>query len=64
MNELLAWLAGRGCVAFWTAMIFGSILWYALLLVFVGWRGGREIRQMANTLAQDADPAVHDARRK
>jgi len=42
---------------FWSAMIFGSIAWYAYLLFHVGWRGGKDIIYMARTLAarQDED---------
>jgi hypothetical protein len=38
-------------VAFWTVMIFASILWYALLLFYVGAKGGYEIFQMARTFS-------------
>ena len=38
-------------VWFWTAMIFASIAWYAFLLFYVGIKGGREIIQMARSLA-------------
>ena len=37
-------------VLFWAAMIFSSIAWYAILLFFVGFRGGREVLQMAAAL--------------
>ncbi len=39
-------------VWFWTAMIFASIAWYAFLLFYVGIKGGREIFQMARSLAE------------
>jgi hypothetical protein len=35
---------------FWAAMIFGSIAWYALLLFYVGIKGGFEIVRMATAL--------------
>jgi hypothetical protein len=44
MDTLLLW--------FWTAMIFASIAWYAILLFYVGVKGGREILQMARTLSE------------
>jgi len=31
---------------FWLAMIFASILWYAFLIVYVGFKGGVEILAM------------------
>jgi hypothetical protein len=37
-------------VIFWTAMIFLSIAWYTYLLFHVGWRGGRDILNMARSL--------------
>ncbi len=44
MNRLFMW--------FWSAMIFSSIAWYALLLFIVGYKGGREIIRMARELAK------------
>ncbi len=44
MNSVYIW--------FWTAMIFSSIVWYAFLLFYVGVKGGREIGQMARSLAR------------
>ncbi len=44
MNDLLVW--------FWTAMIFASIAWYAVLLFYVGAKGGREIFRMARELSE------------
>lgn len=35
---------------FWTIMLFASIAWYAILLVYVGVKGGREIVQMTRSL--------------
>lgn len=37
---------------FWTAMIFLSILWYAVLLFYVGVRGGSEIVQLTQNLTR------------
>lgn len=44
MNNVYVW--------FWTAMIFASIVWYGFLLFYVGVKGGREIVQMARSLAK------------
>ncbi len=40
---------------FWTVMIFASIAWYALLLFYVGIKGGYEIIVMARTLSKRSD---------
>ena len=34
----------------WTVVIFTSIAWYAVLLFYVGWLGGRECHRMTKTL--------------
>jgi len=39
---------------FWAAMIFLSIAWYAILLVYLGIKGGREIVAMTKTLSRGA----------
>jgi len=44
MNNLFAW--------FWTLMIFASVTWYALLLFYVGVKGGYEIMAMVRTLSE------------
>jgi len=44
MDTILTW--------FWAVMIFASIAWYAILLFYVGIKGGYEIFQMARTLDQ------------
>lgn len=45
---------------FWMLMILASILWYTVLLGWLGVRGGREIVRMARLLGgrprQDAAP--------
>ena len=43
---------------FWSAMIFLSIAWYGFLVFYVGYKGGREIIQMARALS-----ANHSANR-
>jgi hypothetical protein len=37
---------------FWTLMIFGSIAWYGILLFIIGFKGGREVIQMAQNLSR------------
>jgi hypothetical protein len=50
MNPLL--------VAFWAVLIFASILWYGFLVFHVGWKAGREIRDLTRSLgaARDEPP--------
>ena len=43
MSDFYAW--------FWAAMIFLSVAWYAVLLFYVGFHGGREIVEMADSLS-------------
>jgi hypothetical protein len=38
-------------VVFWSVMIFASIAWYGFLIFYVGFKGGREIRAMTQTLS-------------
>jgi hypothetical protein len=38
-------------VIFWTVMVFTSIAWYAFLLLYIGVKGGKEIKEMTRTLA-------------
>ncbi len=42
MNSLL--------VAFWAVLILASILWYGFLVFYIGWKAGREIKVMTETL--------------
>ena len=44
MNDLLFW--------FWSAMVLGSIAWYAILLFYVGFKGGFEILRMTRNLSE------------
>jgi hypothetical protein len=37
---------------FWTAVVFASIAWYAILLFWLGTKGGIEIRRMIRVLKQ------------
>lgn len=47
MRDFFAW--------FWTVMIFASIAWYALLLFYIGIKGGYEIIALAQTLSKRSD---------
>lgn len=47
MNPLL--------VSFWAVMVFASILWYGFLVFYVGWKAGREIKVMTDTLGAARD---------
>ena len=33
-------------IVFWSVMIFASIAWYGFLIFYVGFKGGREIKEM------------------
>jgi len=44
-------------VWFWTVMIFASIAWYAILLFYVGVKGGYEIVAMARALSGSSNKA-------
>jgi len=47
MTDLFVW--------FWIAMIFLSIAWYALMLFYVGVKGGYEVLQMTRNLSKASD---------
>ena len=47
MNGFFVW--------FWTAIVFLSIVWYAVMLFYVGIKGGYEIVQMTRNLSKRAD---------
>ena len=42
-------------VLFWTVIVFASVAWYAILLVMVGSKGGRELRDMVRKLSERPD---------
>ena len=42
-------------ITFWTVMLFLSIAWYALLILLIGVRAGKEIKQMTEALKKSAD---------
>ena len=54
MKDLFLW--------FWTAMIFLSIAWYAILIFYVGIKGGYEILRMTRALSDRSEPAEGDNR--
>jgi hypothetical protein len=39
-------------VIFWAALIFGSIAWYGYLVFVIGFKAGREIRDLTRTLSK------------
>ena len=38
-------------VIFWTVLIVASIAWYAYLVFYIGFKAGREIRELTKTLS-------------
>lgn len=36
----------------WAVLIFSSIAWYAFLLFYIGYKGGKEIGAMAKELSK------------
>jgi hypothetical protein len=40
-------------ICFWVAMILLSIAWYAIMLFYVGIKGGHEILQMIRNLSKE-----------
>lgn len=53
MNTLAIW--------FWSAMILASIAWYAILLFYLGIKGGIEIQRMKATLSKRREEKKQDA---
>ena len=46
-------------VLFWSVLLFGSILWYAFLVFYIGLKAGREILTLLKTLgASPPDPKL------
>ena len=39
-------------VIFWTVLIFASIAWYGYLVFYIGFKAGREIRTLTQTLSR------------
>ena len=39
-------------ILFWAALIFSSIAWYGFLVVYLGIKAGKEIREMTKILAE------------
>ena len=42
-------------VLFWTMLIFLSIAWYGFLLFYLGFKGGKEIREMIKSRSERRD---------
>ncbi|MCS7237171.1 MAG: hypothetical protein NZ899_02735 [Thermoguttaceae bacterium] len=38
---------------FWSAVIFGSLVWYGTLVFYVGWHGAKEIVQLARRMKDE-----------
>ena len=39
-------------VIFWAVLIFASIAWYGYLVFYIGFKAGREIRELIKTLSR------------
>ena len=39
-------------IVFWIVMVVASIGWYGFLLFYIGFKGGREIREMTRILSE------------
>jgi hypothetical protein len=39
-------------LVFWAVLIAGSILWYGFLVLYIGFKAGREILQLMRTLTE------------
>ncbi len=37
-------------ILFWAVMLFGSIVWYGFLVVYIGIKAGRELRTLIRDL--------------
>lgn len=37
---------------FWAVLIFASIVWYAYLVFYIGFKAGREIHALTKTLSR------------
>ena len=35
---------------FWTVLLFASIFWYGFLVIYLGIKAGREVRELTRTL--------------
>lgn len=49
-------------ILFWAALIFSSIAWYGFLVVYLGIKAGRELRQMTKLLEESARESRKSAR--
>ncbi len=39
-------------IIFWGILIFTSIAWYGFLLFYIGYKGGKDIQEMARELSK------------
>lgn len=39
-------------IVFWTVIVFASIAWYGILLLYIGGKGMSEIREMTRKLSE------------
>lgn len=39
-------------IIFWGVLIFASIIWYAFLLFYVGYKGGKDVLSMTDALRE------------
>ncbi len=49
-------------VLFWTFMVFSSIAWYAFLLFYVGFKGGRELVSLTRELGERDEKGITEER--
>ena len=42
-------------IVFWIVMVAASIGWYGFLLFYIGFKGGREIREMTRVLGDRSE---------
>ncbi len=41
-------------IVFWAVLLFGSIAWYGFLVFYIGWKAGREIRELTRNLSKNS----------
>ena len=49
-------------ITIWAILLFASIFWYGFLVFYVGWKAGREIKEMTAALDATARAADQDKR--
>ncbi len=40
---------------FWAVLIAASVIWYGILVFYIGIKAGKEIRELTRTLERDRD---------